>query len=112
VSPATGAGSGATSPPANAPPHAVDDHGRVVILSSILIPVLANDSDPDDALVPSTLQIITLPDKGYATVEAGGIRFNAPFLMIGGSTQLTYKVCDTHGACSTASVTIDVPLSL
>jgi hypothetical protein len=110
--PAPGPAPGPAPAPANRPPVAVDDHARIVIMSSLLIPVLANDSDPDDGLAPSTLRIVTPPDKGYAVVESGKIRYNAPFLLIGGTTQLRYSICDTRGACATAWVTIDVPLSL
>jgi hypothetical protein len=74
---------------------------------------LANDSDPDGWLVPSSVSIVSFPNKGTVQVlPSGVIRYNAPWLLLGGSTSLRYQVCDDRAGCAQANVTIQIALSL
>jgi hypothetical protein len=91
----------------NAAPVAVNDSGTVLLLSSVTIAVLANDTDSDGYIVPATLQIVSGPSKGSASVVSGGIRYSAPALFAG-STTLRYQICDNGGACAQATVTITI----
>ena len=94
----------------NAAPIARDDYPPPVVLQSFTdIDVLANDSDPGGALVPATLQIVSGPSRGSATVVNGMIRYTAPLLTLG-TTTLTYRICDNGGACAQAVVTITIIL--
>ncbi|TML12156.1 MAG: HD domain-containing protein [Actinobacteria bacterium] len=99
-----------TTTTVNAAPIARDDYPPPVVLQSFTdIDVLANDSDPGGALVPATLQIVSAPSRGSATVVNGMIRYTAPLLTLG-TTTLTYRICDNGGACAQAVVTITIIL--
>jgi hypothetical protein len=99
-----------TTTTVNAAPIARDDYPPPVVLQSFTdIDVLANDSDPGGALVPATLQIVSGPSRGSATVVNGMIRYTAPLLTLG-TTTLTYRICDNGGACAQAVVTITIIL--
>ncbi len=71
------------------------------------VDVLANDSDSDGTLVPSTLRVVTPPATGTATVVDGKIAYT-PAPNASGAVTLTYEICDNGGACATATVTITV----
>ncbi len=87
----------------NAPPVAVND-----ILAtphvSVLIPVLANDSDPDgDAL---TIKGLTQPATGNAWIEGDQIRFSAPWRSWKGTVKFSYAISDGKGGGATAVVRV------
>lgn len=86
----------------NAPPQAVNDTAATRRLS-ILIPVLANDSDPDGD--PLTITQVTAPRVGTATIEAGRIRYTPPRSW-SGSVSFDYTVSDGRGGTATARVTV------
>jgi hypothetical protein len=76
---------------------------------AIAIPVLANDSDPDGAIVAATLTIVTGPTNGTITINTttGEIVYT-PNLNFNGVETLVYLICDNDNDCSTATVTITV----
>ncbi|TGD73950.1 PKD domain-containing protein [Mangrovimicrobium sediminis] len=95
----------------NLPPVAQDDPGASVLLGgSVVIDVLANDSDADDGIDPSTLTITTQPASGAVQVNAatgavtyyhGGVSLQAD--------SFSYQVSDFSGQPSnTATVSIAV----
>jgi putative nucleotidyltransferase with HDIG domain len=92
----------------NPPPAAVDDTATVPAGKSIRIDVLANDADAD-GLDPSTLTLVSGPAHGQAEARGrpGTIRYTADIGYVG-TDVLRYRICDTKGACSTATVRISV----
>ena len=91
--------------PDNRPPTAVDDTATLGVNQSVLIDVLANDSDPDgDAL---TVVEVTVARNGQAALEGGRIRY-APNANFGGVDSFEYTIEDTSGARATARVRITI----
>lgn len=89
----------------NQPPAAADDTVTTNQGASVLIPVLANDADPDGD--PLLVTIDGLPGFGTAAVENGQIRYtpNSSFV---GAESFTYIISDGKGGTATATVTITV----
>lgn len=94
----------------NEPPIAVADAaGDVAAGSSMLVDVLANDSDPDGALSPATVVIVTAPSHGTASVSATGMVTYTAATSYAGSDTFAYTVADDQGYVSNpATVTITV----
>jgi uncharacterized repeat protein (TIGR01451 family) len=89
----------------NAPPVAVDDDLPAVPGASSLLPVLANDHDPNTG---QRLVITALgpAGKGAATVDPGGaVAYLAPAAATG-SDSFSYVVSDDLGRTDTATVTV------
>lgn len=92
-------------------PEPQPDVTTIGVGDTVGIPVLSNDIDPNGAadLVPSTLEIVTPPARGVATVDAANrlIRYthNAA-----GTTpdSFTYRIRDTAGMPATATVAINL----
>lgn len=93
---------------------------RTASYAARILPVLANDADPDTALDPAnridpaTVAIVAAPNKGgtasviTAGADAGSISYK-PKKGFAGVETLTYRVRDTRGASSnTATVSITV----
>jgi parallel beta-helix repeat protein len=98
--------SAAPPPPTNQPPDAVNDAATVAAGGSVVVPVLANDSDTDgDAL---TVSLASGPANGTATVNANGTITYAPAAGFSGTDTFTYRVSDGKGGTDTATVTITV----
>jgi len=94
----------APPPPANPPPIATDDSATVTSDSSILIPVLDNDSDPDgDDLVS---QSVSPPTHGTATLDGCAIKGGRADYV--GPDSFTYTVADGNGGTDTGTVSITV----
>ncbi|MEM7703406.1 MAG: Ig-like domain-containing protein, partial [Pseudomonadota bacterium] len=91
--------------PVNDDPVAVDDAITTDEDSPTIIPVLANDSDPDGD--PLTVTQATSPD-GTVTINPDGSVTFAPDPDFNGPTTVTYTISDGNGGTSTASVTVDV----
>lgn len=87
------------------PPVANDDFEFFLWLPRVTIDVLANDTDPDGDLDPTTLAIVTPPSTGQASVENGSIVYEPVFSFLGRAT-IEYQVCDLTGLCDTATVTL------
>ncbi|MDL1984508.1 MAG: Ig-like domain-containing protein [Deltaproteobacteria bacterium] len=97
--------------PANQPPVAQDDFASTPANSTgVIINVLANDSDPDGILAPSTVTIVTKPtQKGKATANADGTITYVPKRNFRGTDVFTYTVEDDAGATSNeATVRVNV----
>lgn len=93
----------------NARPVAVDDMANTQQDTAVDIDVLANDSDPDGALEPATLDVQTAAEHGSAMVTADGMIDYTPDAGFAGSDMFTYTVGDDDGAVSApATVTVTV----
>lgn len=91
----------------NQPPTAVADMVNVKANSSKDIFVLDNDSDPDgDALVKTS--IVKQPNHGVIVENSVGNYTYTPRENYVGLDTVTYKVCDTFGACSESQIIIKV----
>ncbi|MGE0309792.1 MAG: Ig-like domain-containing protein, partial [Acidimicrobiia bacterium] len=88
-------------------PTALDDEETLDEDQTIRVDVLANDSDPEGDLDPSSLRIATEPQAGVAVVQDGGIEFT-PVLNSVGADSFAYEVCDVTGLCAAATVRLDV----
>ena len=92
--------------PVNDAPTAVDDRASTVRGRSVTINVLANDTDVDGDAI--RLVRVTKPRNGTATVLRGGkVRYTPRGRFVGTDRFLTV-VQDSHGARSTALVTVTV----
>lgn len=90
-------------------PVALDDSAVVLAGGIVDIDVVANDSDPENALDATSVTLIDLP-AAPVSVDAvsGAIRFDASASPVGRQT-LTYRVSDAGGtAANLATVTVDV----
>ncbi|HYD31115.1 MAG TPA: Ig-like domain-containing protein [Azospirillaceae bacterium] len=98
-----------TMPP-NQPPVAVDDVVSTPRDTAMLIGVLANDRDPDGTLVPSSVRVVSPPNRGgTAVAQTDGTILYTPKRGFKGSEAFTYQVSDAQGAGSEpATVTVNV----
>lgn len=99
--------------PPNSPPVAIDDSTSTGINTPVTIDVLANDSDPDGNLDPSSLNQLTNPTQG--TVNQVGNQFvYTPDSGVDGTDLFTYEICDlgTPIYCDTATVFINVTVEI
>ncbi|MBN1581056.1 MAG: tandem-95 repeat protein, partial [Anaerolineae bacterium] len=93
----------------NAAPVAQNDTASTVRNVAVTVDVLANDSDTDGALVPSSVTIVSTPANGSAVANADGTITYTPGAGFVGVDTLTYTVQDDDGETSnTATVTITV----
>ncbi len=76
----------------NAAPVAVDDEATTDEDTSVLVDVLANDTDPNDDEV-SVVEITRAPTSGTAAIEDGQIRYT-PAADFSGADTLTYQITD------------------
>jgi FtsP/CotA-like multicopper oxidase with cupredoxin domain len=105
---------------ANQPPNAVNDYATVIWKTiDNIIPVLDNDSDPDGALVPSSLTVVTAPISSplatavpteYPTGSGQWVIYYTPKTGWKGTDFFTYQVCDdgTPEECAEAEVWVNV----
>jgi hypothetical protein len=90
----------------NRPPVAVNDTASTSKGTTVRIPVLANDSDPDgDAL---TVVGLTQPVNGTLTLNPDGTVSYTPKKGFTGTDSFTYKASDGTTTSNTATVTITV----
>jgi hypothetical protein len=87
------------------PPVAVDDAATTVSGTQVTIDVLANDSDPDGD--PLTIQSVTAPSLGAATISGGRIVYT-PAAGVVGTDNFTYTISDGRGGTATANVTVTI----
>lgn len=102
----------------NQPPVAVDDSASVTrnvtkpvpTNNSVIIDVVANDTDADGTIVPGSVVIVATPAKGVASVNpVDGTITYTPTAGQRGSDALGYTVNDDQGATSnTATVRINI----
>lgn len=100
----------------NSPPLAVDDQADVSEdASRVAIDVLANDLDADGNLVPARTSLVAQPSRGHVVDQGDGVFAYFPdqafeFLAVGETAveSFTYRIEDTYGATSFATVTLAV----
>ena len=93
----------------NLPPVANDDAAMTPLNTAVAVDVVANDTDADGNLDPTTVTITSAPISGGTAVDAitGAITYT-PATNIDGAVTFDYQVCDTGGLCDIATVTITV----
>ena len=92
----------------NLPPIAVDDNSETTPNTTIDIPVLENDSDPNGDEI-TLISITELPSNGSAVInEAGTGIVYTPDTDFEGLDTLEYVICDPEGLCDTALVFISI----
>ncbi|WP_162937736.1 Ig-like domain-containing protein [Indioceanicola profundi] len=100
---------GPTDPVDNTPPVAISETAVAVEGTSVLIPVVGNDTDSDGTI--ASVQVVRQPTNGTIglTGLAGITYIPGPGLQAGGTDSFTYVVIDDKGARSNeATVTITV----
>lgn len=98
----TSGGGGGT----NSPPVAVNDSAYTYVGQATPIPVLANDSDPNnDAL---TVASVTQGQNGTVTINSDGTLTYTPKAGYVGSDSFKYTISDGHGGAATATVSVTV----
>ena len=95
------------APEENRAPRAVADEATLVRSpgGSVVIAVLANDSDPDGD--PLQIGAVTTPTRGTAAQAGAAIRYT-PETEFVGTDSFTYTISDGQGATATATVTVTV----
>lgn len=94
---------------ANIAPVAVDDYTTTVRTRSVRINLVANDTDADGSVDPTTLSIITQPRRGTVVNHGNGRVTYQSTLNRAGSDAFSYQVLDNDGAISnTATVRVDI----
>ncbi len=87
------------------PPVAVDDSRSQGKNQSVVINVLANDSDVDGSLDASTLISLTAPMTGTIMISpASGVITYTPASHFVGTDSFNYQICDDDGLCHSATV--------
>jgi hypothetical protein len=90
-------------------PTAVNDTAATAEEAAVLINILANDTDSDGTIDPTTVTIVNAPDNGSAVVNAGGTVTYTPNNNYFGTDTFQYTVRDDGGATSnSATVTVTV----
>ncbi len=91
----------------NQPPVANDDTATTPIGTAVTIPVLNNDSDPENDVL-TLISISEQPSNGVATINDDGQIVYIPNPGFEGVDEFVYIVCDPGGLCDMATVTIAV----
>ncbi|MEW5826307.1 MAG: HYR domain-containing protein [Candidatus Bipolaricaulota bacterium] len=89
----------------NTAPSAGADSAVTRSNASVAVPVLANDTDPDQDIL--TLTAVTAPAHGTAAIVAGAVTY-APAKGYVGSDSFTYTVADGFGAEVAGHVTVTI----
>jgi len=95
--------------PVDDPPVAVDDAVSTPEDTPVLVLVAANDLDPDGAIDPTSVFIVSGPSHGSVAVDptVGEIIYE-PAPNYSGLDSLVYQICNLGGACDVAQVDIVV----
>ena len=99
----------------NRTPLALPDTAMVLANSSVVINVLANDTDPDgnSTINSGSVTIVSLPNNGTATVQNNGSVLFVPSTDFKGTSTFSYTIRDDKNAVSApASVTVRVVQSI
>jgi Ca2+-binding RTX toxin-like protein len=86
-------------------PDAVDDEASTNNLTPVVIPVLGNDTDPENDDLTVTEASV---DVGDVTINADGTLTYTPEAEFGGVATITYTITDGNGGFDTATVTVSV----
>ena len=93
--------------PENDPPLAVDDQYVILISTSTLLNVLANDNDPDHD--PLTISGFSSPSHGSVVIDPGDTTLTyTPLTGYSGTDTFNYIISDGHGAQDTATVSLSI----
>lgn len=90
----------------DAAPTAVADSAATTSGTSVSIPVLVNDYDPNGD--PITIDSVGQPANGTITFTPDGTVIYTPDPGFTGTDVFTYTICDDNGNCSTATANIVV----
>lgn len=105
-------GVGDACEPANAPPTANDDNATTEEDTARNIDVAPNDTDPDGNLAPTSANTAcgtcSTPTNGVLVNNGDGSFDYTPAADFFGADSFVYQICDTDGACDTATVGITV----
>ncbi|MFH1609355.1 MAG: Ig-like domain-containing protein [Candidatus Bipolaricaulota bacterium] len=94
---------------ANEPPRARDDSIKTTEGAAVTIAVIANDSDPDGGVEPTTVTVVSEPKSGSMVVRKDGTVVYTPNEGFVGTDTFTYTVQDDKRATSNiATVTVVV----
>ena len=86
-------------------PVAKDDYDTTRYRTEIKIPVLNNDSDKDNSIVPSTLTISISPVNGTAYVDFDDYSVHyRPNDNFSGTDNFEYQICNTYNECDKGNV--------
>jgi hypothetical protein len=94
--------------PVNDAPVANDDSATTNEDTPATIDAAGNDTDVDGNLDPTSATVISGPSNGTAAGNGDGSFTYTPNPDYNGTDSFDYQICDTDGACDTATVTIDV----
>ncbi len=97
--------------PINDAPVAVDDYDKTVSQLNIKTNVAENDIDVDNNLDLYSIIVISQPLHGSVAVENGTgyiIYTPTPNVDYYGLDSYDYRICDTYGACDTATVFLEI----
>ena len=92
-------------------PTANPDTATVMSGQSTAIPVLANDTDTDGSINPTTVTIVSAPAHGTATVGSDGTITYTAASTFSGTDTLTYSVQDNQGLAATTPGTVTIQIS-
>jgi gliding motility-associated-like protein len=88
-------------------PVAVDDYDTTSYKTEVKIPVLDNDSDPENDINPNTLAVISAPFNGTAYVNYDDFTIHyRPDDNFSGTDFFEYRICDFANNCDKAKVTV------
>ncbi len=98
----------------NAPPVAIGDTVATLQNTPVTVDVLANDSDADGNIDPSTVRVVSGPSHGsISSIDpATGKITYAPTSGYIGADTFRYEVCDTVDQCAQADVSVTVSNSV
>jgi hypothetical protein len=102
----------ATTPTTDSTAHAPiakrDIAGPILLGTHIRFDVLANDSDVDGDLDPSSLSVLTYPAlTAYSDISIKDHQIDiTPKTLFTGTMNLTYQICDDAGHCVSASASV------
>jgi len=99
------AGCSGTPPVTNREPVANDDNATTRPGESVKIPVLANDTDPDQDKL--TIVVFTQPDHGVVTKDSNDLVYKADRRFTG-RDRFSYTISDGHGGMDSADVYVSV----
>ncbi len=98
-----------TITPVNDAPIAADDNASLTQDASVAISVLANDSDVDDPIIPTSIVIVSAPANGILSEDPTGVITYTANPGYVGNDSFTYTIQDPSGLTSnTATVSITV----
>jgi hypothetical protein len=92
--------------PTNYPPIMTDDISIIAKNTTVTIPVLVNDYDPDNDTL--TITSVTQGGHGTVTINNGNDLTYVPVTDFVGVDTFTYTICDGHGHTVTGNVRVEV----